>query len=293
MIIGSNGMLGQNLTSYFMFKRDVELFCTSFEKESFFSDVNYSQIDISSSREVKKIMSDFIPDVVINAAAYTNVDGCESERELAWKINVTGVENLVKYVKRYDSHLIHISSDYIFRGTDGPYEENDLPNPISYYGKTKLAGENVIVSSNITYTIIRTNVLYGPTKFGRPDFVKWVVHSLRKNENIRIVNDQFNNPTYIEDLITAIAKVVEKRKKGIYNIGGAEVLSRLGFTNKIADYFKLDKSLISEIITAQLNQPAPRPLKSGLINLLAEAELDYKPLKIDDTLFLMKRYLNN
>ena len=107
------------------------------------------------------------------------------------------------------------------------------------------------------------------------------------------MNDQINNPTYIEDLVSAIVKIIETKKKGIYNISGAELLSRLEFTYKIADYFKLDKSLITEIITAELNQPAPRPLKSGLVNLKAETELGYKPHRIDETLFLMKRYLNN
>ncbi|VAX28110.1 dTDP-4-dehydrorhamnose reductase [hydrothermal vent metagenome] len=292
MVLGSNGMLGQGLTQYFMFKRDVELFCASFEDSSFFPKVEYSKVDISSPREVKHLINDFCPDVVINAAAYTNVDGCESEKELAWKVNVTGVENIVKYIKGCKAHLIHMSSDYIFDGTAGPYHETDLPSPISYYGKTKLAAENAILSNNVHYTIIRTNVLYGPTRFGRPDFVKWVVNSLRDQKQIRIVNDQFNNPTYIDDLISAIAKIIEAKKKGIYNIGGSQLLSRLEFTYKIADYFDLDKSLITEIITAELHQPAPRPLKSGLVNLKAETELGYRPHKIDETLFLMKRYLN-
>ncbi|MEN8192489.1 MAG: dTDP-4-dehydrorhamnose reductase [Bacteroidota bacterium] len=292
IIVGSNGMLGQSLTSHFMFKRDVELLCTSFENDSFFENVEYAKIDISSPREVKKIINGFCPDVVINAAAYTNVDGCESEKELAWKINVNGVENLVKYVKGCKAHLIHISSDYIFDGTEGPYLETALPSPKSYYGKSKLAGENAIISENIQYSIIRTNVLYGPTEHGRPDFVKWIVNSLRANKKIRIVNDQINNPTYIEDLVSAIAKIIELRKKDIYNIGGSELLSRLDFTYQIADYFDLDKSLIEEIVTADLDQAAARPLKSGLINLKAETELGYKPRKIDETLFLMKRYLN-
>ncbi len=293
MILGSNGMLGQGLTLYFMFKRDVELFCASAEDESLFTEIEYSKLDISSPREVKKIINNFCPDVIINAAAYTSVDGCESEKELAWKVNVTGVENLVKYVKGCKSHLIHISSDYIFDGTDGPYHETDLPNPIGYYGKTKLAGENAIVSNNIDYTILRTNVLYGPTKFGRPDFVKWVVNSLENKEIIRIVNDQINNPTYIDDLISAIVKITESRNSGIYNIGGSELLSRFDFTYKIADYFNLDKTLITEITTKELNQPAPRPLKSGLHNLKAQVELGYKPHQIDETLFLMRKYLNN
>ena len=291
LIIGSNGMLGQSLTTHFMFNRDVELMCASFEDESYYENLAYLKIDISSSNEVKKMIKDFCPDVIINAAAYTNVDGCETEKELSWAINVTGVENIVKYARTCDAHFIHISSDYIFNGTSGPYTEEEKPNPISYYGKEKLAAENVIKAGRIKHTIVRTNVLYGATKFGRPDFVKWVYDSLSEKKNIRIVKDQINNPTYIDDLSSAISKIIEFGKEGVYNIGGAETLSRLEFTYKIADYFELDKSLITPIATSALNQPAPRPLNSGLINLKAETELNYHPLSIDKTLFLMKRSL--
>jgi dTDP-4-dehydrorhamnose reductase len=291
LIIGSNGMLGQSLTTHFMFRKDVELMCASFEDKSFYDEIPYAKIDISSSKEVKKVIKDFCPDVIINSAAFTNVDGCESEKELSWAINVTGVENIAKYGTSCDAHLIHISSDYIFDGESGPYSENEIPNPISHYGKEKLAAENAILSSRVKNTIVRTNVLYGATQFGRPDFVKWVFNSLSEKKEIRIVKDQINNPTYIDDLSSAISKIIEFDKVGIYNVGGAELLSRLDFTYKIADFFKLDKSLITPIITADLNQPAPRPLNSGLINIKAETELNYRPLSIDKTLFLMKRSL--
>ncbi len=291
LIVGSNGMLGQSLTTHFMFNRDVELMCASFEDKSYYENVSYAKVDISSSKEVKNLIKDFCPDVIINSAAYTNVDGCETEKELSWAINVTGVENIIKYGRTCDSHFIHISSDYIFDGESGPYTEDEKPNPISYYGKEKLAAENIIRAGRIKHTIIRTNVLYGATQFGRQDFVKWIYNSLSENESIRIVKDQINNPTYIDDLSSAIAKIIELKREGIYNIGGAELLSRLDFTYKIAEYFDLDKSLIFPIVTSDLNQPAPRPLNSGLINLKAETELNYHPLSIDKTLFLMKRSL--
>ncbi len=284
-------MLGQSLTTHFMFQKDVELMCASFEEESLYDNVSYAKVDISSSKEVKKLFKDFCPDIIINSAAYTNVDGCETEKELSWSINVTGVENLVKYGRIYEAHLIHISSDYIFDGESGPYTEDEIPNPISHYGKEKLAGENAILSGRIKHSIIRTNVLYGSTQFGRPDFVKWVFDSLSENKNIRIVKDQINNPTYIDDLSSAISKIIEFDKRGIFNIGGAELLSRLEFTYKIAEYFNLNKSLITPIVTSDLNQPAPRPLNSGMVNLKAETELNYHPLTIEKTLFLMKRSL--
>ena len=291
LLLGSNGMLGQGLTSRFMFNREVELMTASFEEKSYFENVAYSQVNISSAKEVRTLIKTFCPDVIINAAAYTNVDGCETEKELSWAINVIGVENIVKYGRTCQSHLIHISSDYIFDGQNGPYSEDELPNPINQYGKEKLAAENVIKAGRIKYTIIRTNVLYGATQFGRPDFVKWVYTSLKEKKKIRIVKDQINNPTYIDDLTYAVEKIIANKKEGIYNIGGAELLSRLDFTYKIAEYFNLDKSLITPIVTADLHQRAKRPLNSGLINLKAETELNYHPLSIDKTLFFMKRGL--
>jgi len=134
-------------------------------------------------------------------------------------------------------------------------------------------------------------VLYGIAKFGRPDFVKWVVDSLRSKKQIRIVTDQINNPTFIDDVVQAINKIIELRKEGIYNIGGAEFISRYDFTLMIADYFNLDKNLIVPIKTEELNQPARRPLKSGLITIKAQSELGYKPHTILQTFELMKTEL--
>ena len=292
LIIGSNGMLGQRLTDFFSASSNVELLCTSQEEKSFIADVEYKSLDITNKLRVKDIVLDFFPDFVINAAAFTNVDKSESERELTWKVNVNGVENIALYSWTIDAHLIHISTDYIFDGKNGPYSEVDKPSPINYYGRSKLASENSIRTSGVRFTILRSNVLYGPAKFGRPDFVKWVVESLSSHKEIRIVKDQFNNPTFIDDICLAINKIIEYKKEGIYNIAGPEILSRLEFTNRIADYFMLDKSLIKPIVTEELKQPAPRPLKSGLITLKAETELGYKPSGIADSFAIIKKYLN-
>ena len=134
---------------------------------------------------MKELILDFFPDIIINTAAYTNVDRSETEKETAWKINVNGVENIALYAWTVDAHLIHISTDYIFDGKNGPYSEEDKPLPIGYYGRTKLASENSIRTSGVRFSIVRTNILYGPAKYGRPDFVKWVINSLRANESIR------------------------------------------------------------------------------------------------------------
>ncbi len=291
LIFGSNGMLGQRLTTFYKSKKDVELLASSAEETSFFPEVDYRKVNIVDKNQVKKIIYDFYPDFIINAAAFTNVDACETQRELAWKINVVGVSNIANYAWTCDAHLIHISSDYVFDGENGPYTEKDKVNPISYYGRTKLASENVIIGSGVKNTIIRPNVLYGPAKYGRPDFVKWVVNSLKNNKPIRIVTDQFNNPTYLDDLVSAIASIIEFKREGVYHIGGSELLSRYDFTIRIADYFKLNKDLITPITTPDLNQPARRPLKSGLITLKAETEFGYSPRNIEETLYLMEKEL--
>ncbi len=292
LITGSNGMLGQRAVQFYSSKENVELLATSVEEKSVVDKVEYISSDIKNRDEIKKIIHDYYPDFIIHTAAFTNVDLSEKLREDAWKINVKGVEYIAEAARAIDTHIIHISTDYIFDGKDGPYSENVKPNPVGYYGRTKLASENVLKISGTFFTILRTNVLYGTALNSRPDFVRWVLASLSKKENIKIVNDQINNPTFIDDLIQGINKIIEFRKTGTYNIGGKEFLSRYDFTLQIADYFNLDKNLISPITTEELKQPARRPLKSGLIILKAETELGYKPHSINESLSAMKKELD-
>jgi dTDP-4-dehydrorhamnose reductase len=291
LVIGANGMLGQRIIHFFSSRENIQLLGCSFEPVPCFKNVDYKSCDITKREAIKDIVLDFYPDCIINAAAFTNVDLCETERETAWKINVKGVEYLSEASRVVDAHLIHFSTDYVFDGTRGPYDERAKPNPLGYYGRTKLASENVLKISGAYYTVLRTNVLYGIAD-NRPDFVRWVVASMKKGTKIRIVTDQINNPTYIDDLVQAIDKVLEYKKYGLYNIGGREFISRYDFTLRIADYFNLDKSQITPIITEELKQLAKRPLHSGLITIKAESELEFKPHSINDTLEIMKKELS-
>lgn len=292
LITGSNGMLGQRAVEFYMSKENVDLLATSVEEKSVIDSVDYVSSDVKDRDEIKKVIYDYCPDFVVHTAAFTNVDLSEKMREEAWKINVKGVEYIAEAARAIDAHIIHISTDYVFDGKDGPYSENAKPNPVGYYGRTKLASENALRISGTFFTILRTNVLYGIAHNSRPDFVRWVFNSLNKKEKIRIVKDQINNPTFIDDLVQGINKIIEFKKTGIYNIGGKEYLSRYDFTLRIADFFNLDKKLITPITTEELNQPARRPLKSGLITLKAETELGYKPHTISESLAAMKKELN-
>ena len=283
-------MLGQRIIHFYSTQENIQLLGCSFEPAPYFNNVDYKSCDVTKRENIKDIILDFYPDYIINAAAFTNVDLCETEREKAWKINVKGVEYLAEASRIIDSHLVTISTDYVFDGTKGPYDERAKPNPLGYYGRTKLASENVLKISGAYYTILRTNVLYGIAN-SHPDFVRWVVYSIKKGIPIRIVTDQVNNPTYIDDLVQAINKVLEYKKYGLYNIGGREFISRYDFSLRIANFFNLDKSLITPIKSDELKQLAKRPLRSGLITIKAESEFEFKPHSINETLAIMKKEL--
>lgn len=292
-VTGSNGMLGQRIIHFFSKLENVELLACSVEDKQVpgIKEVDYIQCDMRQRDNIKSAVLNFYPDFIINAAAYTNVDLCESDRENAWKLNVKGVEYLAEACRVLDAHIIHISSDYVFNGKRGPYLESSKPSPLGYYGRTKLASENALKISGAMNTIIRTNVLYGVAN-SRPDFVRWVINSLRDGKQINIVTDQINNPTYIDDLVYAISRMIEFRRQGVFNIGGRDFLSRYDFAMKVVKYFGLDESLVKPILTEDLKQPAPRPLSSGLITIKAESELGFKPHTIDETLGIMKKELS-
>ncbi len=291
-IVGANGMLGQHLIKFFSKQDNVQLLGISVEEKPLLSGFDYEQCDITKRDQVKKALYDFYPDYIINAAAYTNVDQSEIDREVAWKVNVKGVEYLAEVSRVIDAHLIHISSDYVFDGKNGPYLETAKPNPLGYYARTKLASENALKISGAIHTIIRTNVLYGVARWldnNKLDFVRWVINSVNSGKEIKIVTDQINNPTFVLDLVQAISKIIEYKKTGIFNIGGREFLSRYEFTLKIAEYFNLDKNFIKPILTEELNQKAKRPLKSGLIIIKAETELGFKPHSIIESFDIIKK----
>ena len=249
------------------------------------------EASFTNRKEIRDICLQIRPSVIVNTAAYTNVDKSEHEKQEAWVVNVKGVENLVQMSRLVDAHLIHFSTDYIFDGTKGPYTEEDKPNPLGYYGKTKLASENVCKAGNIHFTIIRTNVLYGSTGPVHQDFVSWLLAKLDKGEQVKVVNDQFSNPTLVDDLGIAVERIIKRKRYGIYNIAGADWLNRWEFAGKIADFFSLNKELIIPITTDELGQSAPRPRYGGLVTLKAETDLRMKMSGIENGLSMIKQRL--
>ena len=194
----------------------------------------------------------------------TNVDACENDKEGCYDLNVHVVENLAAVCSEINAHLIHISTDFIYDGVKGNYTEEDIPNPLSYYGETKLLSEERLQDSNINYTILRTILVYGLVKdMSRSNIVLWVKESLENKKEITIVDDQYRAPTYVEDLALACKVSIDKKATGIFNISSNQLLSIYEIAQEIADAFGLDKNLIKPISTSTLNQTASRPAKTG------------------------------
>jgi len=291
-ITGANGLLGQAITSVFTRETGWKLICSSVEDKSFLDyGHTYEKLDITNKEDVKRIISEHKPDVIVNCAAFTNVDACETEHEACWKLNVDGLKNLIIAARREGSKVIHISTDYVFDGKNGPYTEDDTPNPISFYGRSKLAAENALTTSGIDHAIVRTMVLFGLGVNIKPNFALWMIDKLKAGESINIVDDQIGNATMIDDLAWGILKVIEKKQTGIFNIAGKDILSRYDFALKICDVFEFNKDLVKKIKTANLKQPAPRPLNSGLVTLKASSLLGINLMDSLESIRLLKTQL--
>jgi dTDP-4-dehydrorhamnose reductase len=295
LICGANGLLGQRLSLMLSTQNDYEVLNTSIERSYVYDNklFDYNQLNVTNRSDVKSLISSFQPDVILNAAAATNVDWCESNREEAWKVNVTAAENLAEASRKVNAKLIHVSSDYVFDGKNGPYDETAKPNPLGYYGKTKLASENAIRTASIQHIIIRTMVLYGSGIGVKANFALWIVNSLKAGKQITVVDDQLGNPTFVGDLAMAMIKAFELDREGIFHVGGGDQLSRYDFALQTAEVFNLDVSLIKRIKTHDLIQASPRPMISGFITLKAETQLGMRFLTVKEGLTLLKHELQS
>ncbi len=296
LITGSNGLLGQKLIYALIKRNDVEVIATSkgenriLEKNGY----SYQNLDITNKEQVRKTLEKHRPEVVINTAAMTNVDACEKEKELCRLLNVEAVNNFIEVMETQDNkpHFIHLSTDFIFDGEKGPYTEGDSPNPISYYGQSKWDAEKLVMESKLKWSILRTIIVYGVVdNMSRSNIVLWAKEALEKGQNINVVDDQYRSPTLAEDLAEGCILTALKGKTGIFNISGKEVMSILELVYKVADFYKLDKSLISPAKSNTLNQPAKRPPRTGFILDKAERILGYKPHSFEEGLKILDEQL--
>ena len=294
VITGSNGLLGQtliNLLSEEKEKYKVIGFSRG-ENRSGRNDFEYISIDITDAFLLQKKLQEYAPDVIVNTAAMTNVDACEDNKAACDILNIDVVRFLKEYSEKTNTHLIHLSTDFIFDGKNGPYKETDAPNPLSYYGMSKLKSENILTASKIDYTILRTILVYGKVfDMTRNNIVLWVKQMLEDKKEITIVNDQYRMPTYVEDLALACKLAMDKKVTGIFNVSSNTLLSVYEIAQQIAAVFKLDKNLIKPISTQVLNQKAKRPFKTGFDLTKTNRELQLYPKSFKENLRKFKEKL--
>jgi len=293
LITGANGLLGQKLVTLLQSKEDIDLIATArsplairLSKGKFFT------LDVTNKSQVETVLQQTQPDAVIHTAAMTQVDECETKKDECVLHNVTAVQYLVEACKKINAHFIHLSTDFIFDGSHGPLDENAEPNPVNFYGESKLAAEKIILSSNISWCILRTVLVYGVTEdMSRSNIVLWVKKSLEDGKKISVVKDQWRTPTLAEDLAIGCYLAATKKAKGVYNISGKDFLSPYDIAIQTAEFFKLDASLISATDSTHFNQPARRPLVTGFILTKAIHELEYRPHSFQEGLQILASQL--
>lgn len=293
LITGCHGLLGQKLHDLLSPTNEITGIDLTPETDLAGRAFRYLKLDITERSALIDAVLEVQPNIIINTAAITGVDLCEEEKDLCWRVNVTGVENLIRAAQKINAHLIQLSSDYVFDGQHPPYKETDTTRPLGFYGKSKLASENALRGSTLGHTIVRTQILYGAAPGVRPNFVDFVRKSLEGGGDLGIVDDQVGNPTLADDLARGIARIIQLRQKGIYHISGTESASRYDFARKIAIQFGADPNRIKPQKTEDLKQKAPRPPDSTFCLDKIHDELKFQPRGINDGLFEYKEQLKH
>lgn len=295
LITGANGLLGQKLVDLLVKQPNVELIATArgANRLPFSEGYTYRSMDITNRQEVLDVLGDVRPNVVIHGAAMTDVDKCEIQKDDCWTQNVHAVEYIIEACQAVDAFLLHVSTDFIFDGAAGPYDETAEANPISFYGWSKQAGESAVryasqTGTPLRWAIARTVLVYGIAHdMSRSNIILWVKKSLEDGKNIKVVTDQWRSPTLAEDLAMGCYLIADQEAEGIFNISGKEVLTPYDMAIKTADYFGLDKSLIAQADASTFTQIARRPPRTGFILDKAQTVLGYNPHSFEEGIAIL------
>ncbi|MFD1145004.1 SDR family oxidoreductase [Larkinella insperata] len=295
LITGSNGLLGQKLVYLLTQQPNVELIATARGANRLPASERYTyrSMDITDRQQVLEVVGEAKPDVIIHTAAMTNVDQCEAEKEACWAQNVSAVEYLVEAGRINDAFLVHVSTDFIFDGSAGPYDEEASANPISFYGWSKYAAEKAVIHSGLKWAIARTVLVYGIAHdMSRTNIILWVKKSLEEGKTIKVVTDQWRSPTLAEDLAMGCWLIADKEAEGIYNISGSDFLTPYEMAIKTADYFQLDKALITQADSSTFTQPARRPPRTGFVLDKPRRVLGYEPKSFEEGIAVLASQLS-
>lgn len=296
LLTGSNGLLGQKLVALLHQAPGVALVATARGANRLaasYPALHFAPFDVTDAAQVQQVLAQHRPTHVIHTAAMTQVDECELNQSACWAQNVTAVEHLATACAQLDVHLTHLSTDFIFNGTEALLGEEATPDPISHYGASKLAAERVVQRTpGLRWAIARTVLVYGTTLVaGRSNLVLWVYNSLRNGQKIKVVNDQWRTPTLAEDLARGCWLLARQSAQGIFHLSGRELLTPYQMAQQVATVFELDATLLEQVDGQTFSQPARRPPRTGFRIAKAERELGYQPHTFAEGLALVKRQL--
>lgn len=295
LITGSNGLLGQKLVKLILDEGNHQLVATARGDNRLpipEEDYIFESLDITNREQVLRVIANHQPDAVIHTAAMTNVDQCELEKEACWNLNVTAVKHIVEACELNNTFLVHLSTDFIFDGENGPYDEEAEANPISYYGESKLAAERILEESKIDWAIARTVLVYGIAHdMSRSNIILWVKKSLEEGKEIKVVDDQLRSPTLAEDLAKGCLLISEQKAKGIFNICGSDLLTPYEMAIKTAKFFNLGTATMKKADASTFTQTAKRPPKTGLLIEKARTTLGYEPHTFDEGIAILVQQL--
>ena len=286
LISGASGLLGSKIAELAE-EEGNQVFSGYFSQEPIFGQP--IRLDLKNKQSISETITDIKPDTIIHSAALTNVDECEKNKKLAEEINVVGTKSIAEAAKKNNAYLSYISTDYVFDGLKGMYKEEDKTNPVNFYGQSKLHGEKAVEEINEEFLIARTSVIYGTRPAsGKINFALWLVESLEKNQEIKVLTDQFISPTLNTNLAKMVLEASERRLCGIYHIAGASRVSRFEFAIELAETFNLNKSLIKESSVSDMDWVAKRPKDSSLDVSKTNNVLKTKSMNLSEALILMK-----
>ena len=295
LITGSNGLLGQKLVAALRSDGEVQFIATSRGTDRTPRPLgsDFRSLDITVPAEVDSVFDVVKPEVVIHTAAMTNVDACELDPVACRLQNVYATENLVNAARRHNSHFIHLSTDFIFDGENGPYREEDEPGPLSVYGHSKLDAEHLVMNGGLAkWAIARTIIVYGIAEgLSRTNVVLWAKSALEKGQPIKVVDDQWRMPTLAEDLADGCIRIAKCGATGVFNLSGPDGMSILELVERVGAFFKLDTSVITPVKSDTLGQPAKRPPRTGFILDKARRELGYAPHSFEEGLAVLRHQL--
>ncbi len=283
LVTGANGLLGSKIVEK---RGNYEIYPTHATYPLL---SNSLKMNITNENEVNRVISKVEPDIVIHAAAETNVDKCESNKEYALNVNAEATEILAETCNQAGAKIVYVSTDYVFDGEKKLYVEEDEPSPVNYYGLTKLMGEKYVEDLCERFLILRTSVLYG-THARKSNFAKWVLEALIKGKPFTIVDDHYNSPTLADNLAEVILEMISREMVGLYHTAGCKRVSRYRFALMIAKTFNFDSTHIQPIKMSELKTwTAKRPKDSSLCVDKVKREIDTKLLDVTEGLKEMYR----